>query len=128
MNETRITLEEYLETMAVKTYSKINGSYDHILYGNPEINQHDDKFTLGPFSEEYVNRMTWTRLYALKDDGICYTTDIASEYTSAGIAGISFKLYSNSEFAMMLGRFPAQHGWNVYLHQKGNFRSSNTIV
>ena len=103
MNESRFSPSEFVETVAVRTLGKVGGSYENVLHHDPSVNKGENLARdLWPSSKEAVWKLDW-RPVALKERGLCYSTEVPEEFVSAGVSIVSLKLHSADKFVMRIG-------------------------
>ncbi len=124
MNVSRFHLDEYLETVAVRTLNRVGGKYETILHHNPNVNLGKNSArNVWPSFErnDTIRGLVWRPL-ALKQHGLCFTTDLPREYASAGVSALSLKLHSSEVHRMRSDTEYGQRGWLLFLHRRGHFR------
>lgn len=110
MNRTRFSVTEFVLKVKIKTFSKVRGSYEHVLY-----------------DQDHPYGLEWSPV-ADRDHGLCYSTRIPNDFIQAGVATAQFGFYSQDKFGMETGTDFNSRGWIVKFHQHGQFRKANTIT
>ncbi len=131
MEESRFLLTEYLHAVVIRTFSKVWGNYENVLYRDNQVLAPGEDFlptSSVPEANLSASLLRWTSSFSLKDKGLCYTADIPEDFVSAGVSGLSLSLYANPAYKMKAGVDFVDRGWTLFLHQKGQFHRSTTLA
>ncbi len=125
MNELRFVPSDFLETITVKTFSKVDGAYETVLY-------HDDAIASpegapAATGSGITDMLSWTAR-ALKDNGLCYTSEVPEKFVLAGVSKLSFRLQIKEEFHQQNFLFSlGLRAWEILFHHGNHFHRPDAL-